>query len=293
MMTSTDDFIRRINAALQDSGGPLWLPSLTPDLVASEWRNLGRDLRITRESYGTARVLNRDPEDKRCLAATLNAPSRHGANDDSIQIEMLSEDVIQQWTSPGFRFFGAEEILRDGVKERVEEAIELLDGVPTMLATVFSLIRSLHLLDTSDDQVDVSFSEPKMPFSAFISVPGPGAQDGLFRVAEAMIHEAMHLQLTLIEGFVLLVEPTEETYFSPWRNERRTPQGVLHALYVFGVIDAFFGALLNDGPTSDTLWGHAIKRRAEITQQIESIRDFREESSLSESGTNLVSSLLI
>ena len=34
-----------------------------------------------------------------------------------------------------------------------------------------------------------------------------------------------------------LVTPTERTYFSPWRNEYRTAQGVLHALYVFRVID--------------------------------------------------------
>ena len=89
-----------------------------------------------------------------------------------------------------------------------------------------------------------------------------------------------------------LVEATEKTYFSPWRNEHRTPAGVLHALYVFRVIDTFFGALLLDGQTTESLRSHANKRRAEITQQIKSIRDFRENPSLTEAGTNLVSILL-
>ena len=292
MMTPTDDFITRIQASLLDANVPPWLPDLTPALAAAGWRKLGRDLRLTRASYGTARVLSRDPEGSHWLVATLDAPSRYDVRSNSIQIEVLPEDIARQWESPGVRFFGAEEIPRDGVTDRVDEAIELLAGVPTMLPTVCSLIRSLHLLETSDAQVDVSFSEPNMPFSAFISVPGPDVQDGPFRVAEAMLHEAMHLQLTLIEGFVPLVEPTERTYFSPWRSEYRTPLGVLHALYVFRVIDAFFGEILTDGPASESLRCHAFNRRAEIAQQIESIRDFRECPHLTDFGIAFVSRLL-
>ena len=164
MMTPTDDFITRIQATLQDANVPPWLPDLTPTLVAAGWRKLGRDLRLTRSSYGTARVLSRGPEETRWLVKSLDTPSHYDVKYDSIQIELLSQAITRQWSSPGFRFFGAQEIQRDGVTDRVEEAIELLDGVPTMLATVCSLIRSLHLLETSDAQVDVSFSEPNMPF---------------------------------------------------------------------------------------------------------------------------------
>ena len=96
----------------------------------------------------------------------------------------------------------------------------------------------------------------------------------------------------LIESLVPLVEPTKDTYFSPWRNEHRSPPGVLHALYVFRVIDSFFDALLIEGQTSESLRYHAIKRMAEITQQIESIRDFRECPSLPDEGTAFVTRLL-
>ena len=292
MLTPIDEVINRIQAILQDPNEPSWLPNLTPDLVASGWSKLDCDLRLTRASYGTARVLARDAEGTRSLVTSFEALSDYDLRHDSIQVELLPQAITRQWSSPSFRFFEAEEILKGGVANRVEEAIQLLDSVPTMLATVYSLVRSLHLLDTSDDQVDVSFSEPKMPFSVFISVPGPGAQDGIFRVAEAMLHEAMHLQLTLIEGFVPLVEPTERTYFSPWRNEYRTPLGVLHALYVFRVIDAFFGAILTDVPGSEPLRCHALSRREEITQQVESIRDFQDSQSLTDVGAAFVSRLL-
>ena len=271
---------------------PPWLPHLTPTLADAGWRKLGHDLRLTRASYGTARVLRRDPVETRWVVASLDAPFRYSVNHDSISIELLPEDIARQWASPGVRFFGAEEILRDGVSDRVEEALELLGGVPTVLATVCSLIKSLHVIDPADDDIDVSFSDPGLPFSAFLSVPGPSAEDSPFRVAEAMLHEAMHLQMTLIEGFVPLVEPTDTTYFSPWRNEHRTPIGVLHALYVFRVIHTFFGVILFDGPPGESLRRYANKRRKEIARQIRAIDDFREYSSLTEEGTAFVSRLL-
>ena len=292
MMTPTDDTVARIKSALQDSNTPPWLPSLTSDLVAAGWHKLECDQGLTRDSYGTARVLGRDPKGARRLVASLVTPHRDESTSNAIQVELLPEDVTQQWANQGFRFFSENEIKIGGAKERVEEAFHLLDRVPTILATVCPLLRSLHMLDTSNDQVDVSFSEPSMPFSIFISTPGPGAENGIVRVAEAILHEAMHLQLTFIEGFVPLVEPSVASYYSPWRDEYRAPIGVLHALYVFRVIDSYFGALLTDGQMSEYLRRHAIKRRAEIAQQIELIRDFREDSSLREAGGNLVSRLL-
>ena len=170
MKTPTEDAIGRIEAALQDSSTPPWLPSLTSDLVADGWYQLDRDLRLTRDSYGTARVLGRDPNNPRRLVASLDAPYRDDLILNPIQIELLPEDVTRQWANPGFRFFSEKELQTGSVKGRVEQAFHLLDGVPTVLATVCSLIRSLHVLDTSDDQVDVSFIDPSMPFSAFVSL---------------------------------------------------------------------------------------------------------------------------
>ena len=290
--TMADDLSARVQEALRDTGAPLWLPGLTADLADRAWCKLGRDLQLAQASYSTARVLRRDPEGPRRVAAYLDMRSSDGADCEAIPIELLPEDLTRGYAGSDIRFFEAEEVLEHGVFYRVEEALRFLAGVPALLPTVCSLIRALHLIDPADDEVDVSFSEPGLPFSAFVSVPRRDAVAGDLRVAEALLHEAMHLQLTLIEAVVPIVEPSKRTYFSPWRNEYRTPQGVLHALYVFSVIDEFLNALDSRLTDSQALPGHARKRRATITSQVREVLGFRECVDLTADGTALVSRLL-
>jgi HEXXH motif-containing protein len=289
---TSDDLAARVRGALHDTSAPPWLPELTADLVELGWRKLGRDLNLTRATYGTARLLRRDVGEVRQAVASVEVPSPDGAVRDAIPIELLPKDLARRCAGPDVRFFGAEEILGDGVSVRVEKALELLGTVPTVLPTVCSLVRALHLIDPADDEMDISFSEPGLPFSAFVSVPGPGAVAGALRVAEALLHEAMHLQLTLAEAVVPLVTPTEKTYYSPWRNEYRTVQGVLHALYVFRAIDAFLGAVPFENLALAPSRCHAIERRATIARQVREIRDFRECSELTSDGAAFVVRLL-
>jgi hypothetical protein len=288
---TTDELAARVRQALCDTSAPLWLPGLTVNLVDAAWRKLGDDVGLTRASYGTARVLRQDPREIRRVIVSLENSSLEGTQCDAIPVELLPEDLALQWAGPEVRFFGAGEIL-DGVFVRVEQALEVLGAVPTVLSTVCSLIRALHLINPVDDEVDISFSEPSLPFSVFVSVPGSGAVAGALRVAESLLHEAMHLQLTFVEAVVPLVTPTERTYFSPWRNEYRTVQGVLHALYVFRVIDAFLSALPFDGPAFASLRHHARARRATIARQVQEIRDFRTCADLTPDGAAFVARLL-
>ncbi len=214
------------------------------------------------------------------------------AGQEAIPVELLTHDLAHRCAGPDVRFFEAEQILNAGVSGQVREALAILGSVPTVLPTVSSLVRALHLIDTGDDEIDVSFSEPSLPFSAFISVPGPAAVAGPLRVAEALLHEAMHLQLTLVEAIVPLVTSSERTYFSPWRNEYRTAQGVLHALYVFRVIDAFLGAIPFEGPTLTRYRDDALERRSTIAEQVEVISDFRQCTDLTSDGAALVDRLI-
>jgi len=289
---TADDLAARVREALRDTSRPLWLPGLTADLADIAWRKLGRDLGLTRASYGTARVLRRDPGEARWVVAAFSVSSPAGVGRDAIPVELLPEDLVLRCTGSDMRFFRAEEILGDGVSGRVEEALEILGAVPSVLLPVCALVRALHLINPEDDEVDVSFSEPGLPFSAFVSVPGPSAVTGAIRVAEALLHEAMHLQLTLAEAIVPLVTPTERTYFSPWRNEHRTAQGVLHALYVFQVIDAFLGAAPLEGPALAPSRRYARERRRTIACQVREIRDFRACADLTADGIAFVDRLL-
>lgn len=289
---TVDDLAARVRKALRDTSTPPWLPGMTADLADAAWRRLGREIRLTRATYGTARMLREDPKELRRVVASLDVPSADGDGRDALLIELLPEDLARRCAGPDVRFFGAEEIVANGVCGRIEEALEILDGVPTVLPTVGALVRALHLIDPVDEEVDVSFSEPGLPFSAFVSVPGPGSVAGALRVAEALLHEAMHLQLTLVEEVVPLVTPTERTYFSPWRNEHRTAQGVLHALYVFRVIDTFLGAAPLEGRALAPLRRHVRERRATIARQVWEIHDFRECVDLTKDGAAFVDRLL-
>jgi len=288
----TDDLATRVGKALRDTSVPLWFPDLTADLVNVGWRKLGRDFGLTRADYGTARVLRRDLRETNRVVVSLRSPFHDGPECDGIPIELLPEDLARRCVGPEVRFFEAEEILRAGVSARVEEALAILGTVPTVLPSVCSLVRALHLIDTGDDEIDVSFSEPRLPFSAFVSVPGPSAVAGTLRVAEALLHEAMHLQLTLVESVVPLVTSSEKTYFSPWRNEYRTAQGVLHALYVFRVIDAFLGIASFEDHALESLRSHATERREMISEQVYEIRDFRHCADLTSDGAAFVERLL-
>jgi len=155
---ATDGLAVRVRGALRDPGTPLWLPELTADLADAAWRKLGRDLGLTRASYGTARVLRRDPEESRQVVVSLDVPSPEGKGCDAIPIEWLPEDLAVEYAGPEVRFFRTEEILGSDVAVCVREALEILGAVPTVLPTVCSLVRSLHLIDPVDDEIDISFS---------------------------------------------------------------------------------------------------------------------------------------
>lgn len=286
---TAEDLAARVRNALRDASVPPWLPGLTADLADAAWHKLDRDLDLNRDSYGTARVLCGHPKGIRQVVASFDTPSAGGAGRDPIPVELLPEDLVRPLTGPDMRLFDAEEILGNGISGRVEEALAILSSVPTVLPTVCTLVRALHLIDPGDDEVDVSFSEPSLPFSAFVSVPGPSAVASGLRLAEALLHESMHLQLTIIEAVVPLVMSSETTYFSPWRNEYRTTQGVLHALYVFRVIDAFLAA---SSFATAPARRHARNRRATISRQVSEVRDFRASPDLTADGVAFVTRLL-
>jgi HEXXH motif-containing protein len=103
----------------------------------------------------------------------------------------------------------------------------------------------------------------------------------------------MHLQLTLIEQIVPLILFNNRQYFSPWRGEYRPTQGILHALYVFRVIDEFLkGLLVLSSYHSDE--EHKIHmRRNEIAKEICRINSFQYCPDLTPLGSTFVQHLIV
>ena len=206
-----------------------------------------------------------------------------------IPVEALTANVVRQVTNSDVRLLDSDSITGT-VAHRLDEALSSLDLVPTIWPTLCQLVRALHIIDPGGDETDVSFSAPSLPFSVFVSVPPTWSEIAVLKVAEAILHEAMHLHLTLVARVVPLVQPQGEVYYSPWRDEHRDSEGILQALYVFGVIRSFF--TVAPAWQSGKVNVYVAERKEQIDSQIEQARLFGECNELTPEGAELVARLL-
>jgi HEXXH motif-containing protein len=280
-MTDNIDLIERIKSALENLSACPWLPDLTTHLANAGWRFVYRESGLTPSTYGTARAMERCPQAPRNVVAYLS---------NSCAVELLDSRLEIQYQDAGIGFYTEDEI--SSALRRVEDAIELIKRVPSLHFTVYALARSFHLIKLDDDDYDVSFSEPHIPFSIFISVPREQGSITSVRVAEAIVHEAMHLQLTLIERFLPLVWSGTREYYSPWRREFRNVQGMLHGLFVFCVVHRFLGALRSFCLARPEVIRHIDERRAQIHKQGCRVRIFQNSADLTEGGSLVARTLI-
>ncbi len=286
------DLLDAIKASLTDVHPMPWLPKLTAALVEKGWKTLHRRTGISVLEYGTARVLAGESTAPRRVVACLPLCPHRDDSMPRMLAEVLSRDSMRRYQNMELAFYTPDEMKHTDVIDCVQEAINLLGYVPTLQTTVAALVRSCHLLKAKDDDYDVSHSDPQVPFSIFVSVPQQRRPLRALRVVESMVHEAMHLQLTLLEQILPLVHPSDHTYFSPWKGTYRSPQGVLHALYVFRVIDRFLEQLQALQGWSAASAGYMRHRRDDIARQIGEIETFKDCPALTTWGTDVVRRLM-
>lgn len=166
-------------------------------------------------------------------------------------------------------------------------AFSWIAQVRELASILHALVNEIHLLET-EPGYDVSHSEPRWRNSIFVSIPDRGDEIGALRLAESVVHEAMHLQLTNRENLQQLVALDNGLTRSPWRDEARPYQGVLHGLYVFSCLAAFFRHLLSERALGEDGRRHAAKRVREISQEIESIDFEALAAGLTDEGTLLM-----
>lgn len=286
-----DDLVESIKASVENRIGDPWFPELTSKLTAHAWDRLKQDTGLTPESYGTERVLTRNRDKPREIICFLRLPEPQDHS--VIQIEGLSEECTCQYRKSGVSFYASDDTLDSNVLPCLEEAFAVLNRIPTLMQTIVALVRSIHLIKPDNSDHDISFSEPHVPFSIFVSVPHEPCVADTLRVAEAVVHEAMHLQLTLIEQQVPLTFSTSEKYYSPWRNEYRNAQGILHAIYVFTAIARALDELRLNGVLALDGTSHIHKRCIEITEQFVKVQSFRPPLELTPAGAALVNRLML
>ena len=281
----------KIQASLADLGTVPWLLQLTDTLVENARETLYSRTGISVPDYGTASVLVGRPDVPRHITARLPiCPDIE--NSPAMLIEALSPEDRCRYQDMGLVFCTPDETKQPAVFNCLQEAVNLLRYEPTLQTTITALVRVCHVLKAEDDDYDVSHSDPQVPFSIFISVPRRRRPNDALRVIESIVHEAMHLQLTLIEHHLPLIDRSVSTHFSPWKGSYRSPQGVLHALYVFRVIDRYFERLQTLSILSVDDASYISDRRETIWKQIDEIRTFGECPDLTSCGSDVVRRLL-
>jgi HEXXH motif-containing protein len=166
------------------------------------------------------------------------------------------------------------------------DAEALIALVPDLYVIVRRLVHGLGVISSQGPDYDTSHSEPAWPGWIFVSIPDRGPR-GALRLAEGVIHEAMHHNLSALEHQVGLALPDHSIY-SPWKHEFRTASGVLHGLYVFICLAAYFHQIsAGQSFAADA----ASARVAGILEEVDTIDRARLEAALSEPGVRICQAL--
>ena len=238
------------------------------------------------QSYSTSRFLDGSNPD---ILYTTKL-SRH-ALDSAVNVERLPPMLAGRWRSVGLRF-ASEADLRDmNFRQTLVRALEFISLDHLIEGTVAGLCRSLHVLVASGRDFDVSYSDPFLPLSVFVSCPLASERNRVERLTENVIHEALHLQLSLVERVQPLVVdgPDEEPVFSPWKDECRTVRGIVHAVYVFGNLRSFWKGVATDRPDSSSF---AQARMQTIDTEMAGAAHLVKNRSLTAAGLRLATSFL-
>ena len=180
-------------------------------------------------------------------------------------LQELPRIYNQLWTKVGVHL--DEEVDLINCRNSINNAFSFITKYDSVcLGSTTKLIRSLHIIRNDSRGTDMSFSDPELPFSIFVSIPKSDEVFYIERLVESIIHESLHLQLTLIEKKENLYSDKESKTYSPWKNEPRNSVGILHAVYVFSKLKDFWYKVRNIIPNDFN-----ISRISNITAELERI----------------------
>lgn len=279
-MTALHD---RIRACLGARDGR-WYDGLAVDLAESAWSNLAR-VGIDRDNYGTARFLRGDPDAPRMgflmKACGFGRP---------VPLERYDKMMLARYGVIGLREprsgFDMPAFERD-----ISRAMRLVDLAPAAGTAVRGLVWSITPVGVEGVDYDTSYSDPAVPFSIFIGAHDPADRVASIRLAEGLLHEAMHLQLSLIERLVPMISGHVEQRHSPWQDRQRPTQGVLHGLYVFRVIQDWLRQVASDPDILVSDADHARRRIKHIELECVGLADLAGSGDLTPEGRILATAL--
>ena len=226
-----------------------WAAALPATLHQTGVTNCLTSLGLDFESYGTVRMMTRSANEARRIVGKVDSPVE--AKGGCLLIECLPSRVAAEFDAVGLSLREVDDSAISADIDVLGQAWHLVHALwPELSSSIEHLVRCVHLLTAPSPEVDCSYSRPDLPFSVFLSVPDHGTPARIERTTEALVHETMHLQLSLVECRIPLIETgrTETVAFSAWRNCERHVQGVLHALYVFVVVQKLWQRAMQRAP---------------------------------------------
>ena len=237
------------------------------------------------QSYSTSQWL--DGSDPYVLHVVRDSESSDGAG---FMVELLPAARTDRWRCIGLRFATEADVNERDFIRMLAKSLDVIRLVPPLRGTVAGLCRSIHPLLAPGNDLDVSYSDPILPCSVFVSCPLPTERHHVERLAENLMHEALHLQLSLVELVEPLIKPArrEKPVFSPWKGEGRTVQGLVHAVYVFGNLRCFWRLAASILPDPS----FARMRIGTIDGEMANAAHFLEGGSLTPMGRRLAASFL-
>lgn len=219
------------------SGPCQWAPETALALRRLRVEELIQERGLCWNGYSTEKYLGVDVD--RDLVWLELVDDDHGLK---VDVGGLSRDIARGFSDLGLEFLSQSEVPQTQARATMMLAWDVIQRVPPLAGTVAAMCRQVHPLRADDPTTDISFSDPTIPFSAFVSIPSPEDPCAPLRLAESWIHEALHLQLSVVERYLPLIlsMPRRASVYSPWKGEGRSVQGLLHAVYVFGNIRHFW-----------------------------------------------------
>ena len=268
---------------------PVYQAELADSLVDDFWQALGRPFGGDR--YTTAAWLSGGDSVSLDSRHSIVLKEERVSSLDLGYSKTLIDYLVELGLFPCPRCSDAMQI--DSMVGRLRSAYDRLAQVPDAYRTVLTLASSIHALDQPDPEYDISHSSPNLPFSVFLTVPSLSVHASELRIAESLLHESLHLLLSLIERKVDLVRPEcrQNKHYSPWRQAERPLGGVLHGVYVFrGIYDYLCSLDSDEMSLADVR--HCRGRMQQIHKELVSLSGLFRADGLTDLGAAFLKALL-
>lgn len=279
-MTALHDRIRSV-LPVRDAR---WYEGLAATLAAQEWSQLAR-AGIDPSNYGSARVLRNNPSTLR-LGSAMSNPGLGRP----VQLERFDTLMLARYGVIGLRE-PKPDFDASYFQTAFAQAIRLIDVAAAAGESVRSLVWSITPVGVEGPDYDTGYSDPALPFSIFIGAHAVSDKVAAIRLAEGVLHETMHLQLSLIEDWVPLVGGSGGRRHSPWQKCDRPTQGVLHGLYVFRVVQDWLRVIVAGTALEGADLAHAKLRISQIEEECAELTDLAASDDLTSDGRVLAAAL--